>query len=189
MKAFKGIPWWAVILGMLLVANLGWISWNVRHYTDIRAAGEHFRMEVLHTNDDSGVGLYLMNKGQEQPLWTEFKFGNNGSKSETYYFRGQDVFDITVSSNLPPRYSVFFRGPGKSVTWWLDRRGSGSFTERIFYDTNGIPARHEVWYGNTWQLVDRRSEKNGLIINGEWYQLAFGTNGTWTLGAVPGGHL
>jgi hypothetical protein len=188
MKAFKGIPLWACILGALLLANLAWISWNLHHYTDIRTAGKHFRMEVLHTNDASGVGLFLMNTGQEQPLWTEFNFGDNGSQSD-YYFRGQDVFGITVSSNMPPRYNVLFRGPGKSVTWWLDRRGSGAFTERIFYDTNGITARHEVWYDNTWQLVDRRNGKNGLIITGEWSQLAFGTNGTWAIGTVPGGHL
>jgi hypothetical protein len=100
---------------------------------------------------------------------------------ENYFFHGKDVFDITLSSNRSPRYSVYFREPDKSVTWWLDRGGSGSFTERIFYDTNGDFSRHEVWYDQTWSPVDRRSEKNGIGINRQWHQLAFDTNGMWTI--------
>jgi hypothetical protein len=90
-------------------------------------------------------------------------------------------FDITLSSNKPPKYSVFFGGPGKSVTWWLDRLGSGSFTERIYYDKNGVPSKHEVWYDDAWHLVDRRDGTNGMVIDEQWRQLAIGTNQTWTI--------
>jgi hypothetical protein len=103
---------------------------------------------VLHTNDVSGVGIF--DSKTEQPLWVEWDFNNdNKPTQESYFFRGEDVFDVTLSSNRPPKYSVYFRGLDKSVTWWLDRGGSGSFTERIFYDTRYkrqfFPTGNLVW--------------------------------------------
>jgi hypothetical protein len=106
---------------------------------------------------------------------------DTNSKMETYYFRGKDVFDIALSSNRPPKYGVYFYGPGKSSTTWLDRRGIGSFTERIFYDTNGDFSKHEVCVDNTWQPVVRRNGKNGLVIDGRWHQLVFDANGALTI--------
>jgi hypothetical protein len=181
MKAIKGIPIWALILILLLLANLGWMSWNLYQYAEygaIRAAYKHFKIEVLHTNDLSGTGLFEAKT--EQPIWAEWS-RDGKLEMENYFFQGQDVFDVALSSNRPPRYGVFFRGPEKSVTWWLDRGGIGSFTERIFYDTNGDSSKHEIWYNQSWQTVDRRNKTNGIIINGQWFRLKFDTNGAWTI--------
>jgi hypothetical protein len=67
--------------------------------------------------------------------------------------------------------------------WWLNEGGASSFTERISYDTNGDRSSFEIWYDNAWVPVDRRNDHNGIIINGQWHQLAFDTNGLWTIEA------
>src|SRR2546429_1306584 len=133
MKTFERIPLWALLFGLLLVANLGWMSWNLYQHADLRGAEKQFRLEALHTNDMSGIGIFEVKTGQ--PLWKEFsQYGI--PVLENHFFRGKDVFDITLKSNRPPVFSVYFRGPGKSVTWWLNAGGCESFNERIFYDTN-----------------------------------------------------
>ncbi len=53
--------------------------------------------------------------------------------------------------------------------------------ERIFYDTNGDFSKHEIWYNQSWQTIDRRNETNGIVINGQWFCLKFDTNGAWTI--------
>lgn len=180
MKTSKGIPSWALILGLLLIANLGWMGWNWGQNADLRLAAKHFKVEALHTNDMSGIGIFEAKT--EQPLWLEFS-QDGKPVIENYFFNGKDVFNIILSSDRPPRYSVYFRGPGRSVTWWFNREGVSTFTDRISYDTNGVPSKQEVWYNQTWCPVDRRNEKNGIVINGQWHQLAFDTNGLWTIEA------
>jgi hypothetical protein len=178
MRAFKFI---LLIVGVtLLTADLSWRVWAWHHYADSRSVLEHFKVEYMHTNDWSGIGVF--DAKTSQPIWVRWNIGHDGdSIMEQHYFHGHDVFDITLSSNKPPKYSVFFGGPGKSVTWWLDRLGSGSFTERIYYDKNGVPSKHEVWYDDAWHLVDRRDGTNGMVIDEQWRQLAIGTNQTWTI--------
>lgn len=175
-----------LVFGVLLVlADVSLRVWAWHYNVSYRAAAKKFRVEALHTNGVSGIGIFEVKT--EQPLWTKFDFSNG--VNESYYLRGHDVFDVTLSSNRPPKYSVFFRGTGKSVTWWLDRGGSGSFTERIFYDTNGVFFRHEIWFNEAWHLVDRRSGTNGIVFNGQWHQLAFDTNSNWTIEAVSTNHF
>jgi hypothetical protein len=182
MKTFKKIPIWASAFILLLLANLVWMAWNLYQHADLRVVTKRFKVEVLQTNDASGVGIF--ERKTEQPLWTEWDFkGDSKTIQENYFSSGKDVFDITLSSNRPPRYTVFFPGPEKSGTWWLDRGGAESFTERIFYETNGVPSKQEVWYDNTWYPVDRTNEHNGIIVDGQWHQLAFDTNGMWTIEA------
>jgi hypothetical protein len=175
--AFKTIL--LVICVALVLADDSSRIWAGLDYAGDRAFVRQFKVEALHTNDTSTIGVFYANT--ERPLWTESALGHG--KMESYYFRGKDVFDITLSSNRPPKYSVYFRGLGKSETWWLDRSGNGSFTERIFYDTNGDFAKHEIWYKESWQTVDRRNGKNGILMNGQWHQLALDTNG-WTIETV-----
>ena len=182
MSVLKSI---VLIAGVVLVfTDVSSRIWAWHHYAERSALLEHFKMEYMHTNDWSGVGIFDARTGH--PIFVRWDVGQHGdSVLEEHYFEGHDVLDITLSSNKPPKYSVFFGGPGKSVTWWLDRLGSGSFTERIFYDTNGAPSKHEVWYDDKWQLVERRDGTNGLVINGDWHSFAVtDTNKTWTLQGV-----
>src|SRR5277367_6488727 len=104
------------VIGLLLLADISWriLTWNAN--AEIRALAKQFKIEALHTNDMSGIGIFKAKT--EQPIWTEFS--QDGTPViETYYFHGKDVFDITLSSNRPPKYSVWFRNSDKSVTWWL----------------------------------------------------------------------
>jgi hypothetical protein len=183
MKSLKYIL--LIVCVLLLVLDVSWHIWTWHYYAKRIAVLKNFGVEYMHTNGMSGIGIFEVKT--EQPLWTQYNFSND--VMESYYLQGHDVFDILLRSSRPPKYSVFFRGPGKSETWWLDRGGSGSFTERTFYDTNGILSRNEVLYDNTWYRVDRRNEKNGLVINGQWHQLIFDTNRNWTIEAVPTNHF
>jgi hypothetical protein len=165
------------VVGLLLVADIHWHFriWNSN--AEIRAFAKQFKIEVLPTNDMSGIGIFYANI--EQPLWVEFS--QNGKPIiENYYFHGKDVFDITLTSNRPPIYSVYFREPDKSVTWWIARSGT-QFDDRVFYDTNNNFSKREIWYNEAWQTVDKRDGKNGIVINSQWRQLAFDTNRTWTI--------
>lgn len=169
----------AILLGTDFLSIWAW-----HDFFGYQALASHFRMETLDTNGVSGIGIF--HAETEQPIWTKFDYPND--VMESYYFRGKDTFDVVSSSNQPPKYSAYFHGPGKSVVWWLDRQGIGSFTERIFYDTNGDLSKYEVWLDHKWQLVDRRAGTNGVVIDGEWHPLAFDTNRAWTIAAVPTNH-
>lgn len=178
MKAFKVIPIWASVFILLLLANLAWMSWNWRQNADRIAAAKLFRIQVLKTNELSGVGIYHSETGQ--PLWT--RFSRDGQPViENHYFRGKDVFDVVLKSNRPPVYYVYFYGPGKSVTWWLNAGGAGTFTQRVSYDPDGKLSRNEVWYGGAWCVVDRRDGTNGIVLTGQWYPLGFDADGMWTI--------
>jgi len=174
-----------VICITLLLADDSSRIWAWHDYAGYLTFAKQFRLEALHTNDMSGIGFFYANT--EQPIWTKFDFSNN--VMESYYFRGKDTFDVASSSDRPTKYSAYFHGPGKSVVWWLDRQGLGSFTERIFYDTNGDLSKYEVWLGHSWQLVDRRHGKNGVVIDGQWHQLAFDTNRAWTVETTTTNHF
>ena len=147
------------------------MSWNRYHHAGdavIRESYQNFKLEIWHTNDWSGVGLFEAKT--EQPIWVAWSVDGK-PVMESHYFHGHDAFDIALNSNRPPRYSVLFREPDHSVTWWLDRGGYGSFTERIFYGANGYSYKHEIWYDQRWQVLDRRSQTNGMVINGQWFRL------------------
>ena len=110
----KRNPIWTIILILLLLANLGWMWWNSSRHSGLRAAGKQFKIEMLHTNGASGVGIF---EGKtEQPLWVEWDLDSDGKADQVnYFFQGKDVFDVSLSSNHPPKFSVYFRGPGKSA--------------------------------------------------------------------------
>ncbi|HZM02009.1 MAG TPA: hypothetical protein VFC44_03210 [Candidatus Saccharimonadales bacterium] len=180
MKTVKGTPIWAIILILLLLGNLSWVSWNVYQHTALRGVVKQFKFELLRTNGVSGIGLFEAKT--DQPVWT--RFNENGKPIiENYFFRGKDAFDIILSSNHPPKYSVYFRGAGKSVTWWLDDTGRGSFTDRIYYNTNGDFFKREIWYNQAWHTVDRQNGTHGIVLNGQWRQFGFDTNGIWSIEA------
>ena len=105
MSAFRSIPLWAIILGLLLVANLGWISWNWHHSAGLLDTTKQFRVEVLHTNGMDGIGLF--DATTREPLWTRYSLKGR-RVVENHYFQGRDVFDITLISNRPPVYYAFF---------------------------------------------------------------------------------
>ena len=191
----KRNPIWTIILILLLLANLGWMWWNSSRHSGLRAAGKQFKIEMLHTNGASGVGIF---EGKtEQPLWVEWDLDSDGKADQVnYFFQGKDVFDVSLSSNHPPKFSVYFRSSSADTTrrcrirmhpptvsrsrekrtWWIDDGGNGSFSERIYYNTNGNFYRREAWYNEAWQVVDRRNERNGIVINGAWRQLHLDTN-------------
>ena len=180
MKMILGIPAWAVILILLLLVNLGWISWNWHYNADIRVAAKQFKIEVLHTNNISGVGIVEAKTGK--PLWIEWDYTTNGEEF-SYFFHGTNIFNLNLWKGKPLAYDVGFHGLGKSSVWWWDL-GRGTFIQRNFFNTNGDFSKAEVWYNEAWHTVDRRNEHNGVIINGQWHQLAFDTNGMWTIEAT-----
>lgn len=195
MNERRRTPFRVIILVALLLLNFGWTSLNLYRSSRLRVAdAEHFEIKVLHTNsvspwpylvgDPSAVGLVDVKSGK--PIWAKwlFDYGESGD-IEDYYFQGKHVFDMYSTNNRPWIYNVYFHGPGKSITWWRNRGGADTFTERTFYDTNGDLSKDQVWYSNTWYTVDVQNGANGVIINGQWRELAFDTNGMWAIEPIP----
>jgi hypothetical protein len=177
------------VVGLLLLADISWRIWAWNSNAEIRAFSKEFKIEILHTNDVSpwpylsgdvsAIGIIDVKTGK--PIWVRWNPNDaDGKDIENYYFQGQSLFSIYHTNNSPLIYNVYFRGPGKSFTWWRNSGGADTFTTRVFYDINGDLSKHEAWYDQSWQTVDRREGKNGIIISGQWTQLAFDTNGMWT---------
>jgi hypothetical protein len=179
MKAVLRIPIWAIVLIALLLINLGWMSWNARQNTELRATIKQFKVAVLHTNNISGVGIMDAKTGK--PLWIKWAFGDNYHQI-CYYFNGTNILNLHVWKGRPLCYDVGFYGPGKSSVWWWDL-GRGTFIERNFFNTNGDLSKREVWYNQAWHTVNVRNGKGGIVINGQWHQLSLPTNSMWTIEA------
>jgi hypothetical protein len=193
MKSLKGIPWWALFIGLLLLANLGLMSGNLYYHADIYPAAKQFKVVVVHTNDvspwpylsgdASAVGIVDVKTGK--PVWVKWDTQDAGNRDiQSCFFRGEHVFDLYWTTNRPLVYGVYFHGPGKSLTWWQNRGGAGIFTQRTHYDTNGDLSLNEAWYDEAWHPIVRRNKSNGIVLNGQWHQLAFDTNGMWTTEAT-----
>ena len=173
------LPGWVFGFGFLILLDIGLRIWIWSENSAYRASTKRVVVVPFHTNGMDSVGIIDTKTGK--PLLLASDYGRDGKPGAVnYYFQGKDVFDIILKDGRLPRYSVSFYGPDKSQTWWLDRGGAGSFTERVFYDTNGVPSGHETWYDDAWHTVERRNEKYGVIVNGQWRPLVFDTNGLWT---------
>lgn len=190
MRERKQTPLWALILTLLLLINLIWMTLNFYRNGMFHVAipAEQFKIETLHTNDvspwpylvGSPSAIGVVDKKSGCPVWIKWIFDNaEDADIEGYYFRGKHLFDVYSTNNHPLVYNVYFRGPGKSVTWWRNSGGADTFTERAVYGTNGILSEDQVWYSNTWYVVEVKNGVKGLIINGRWHQLGFDTNGMW----------
>ncbi|HEY1662978.1 MAG TPA: hypothetical protein VGI03_11215 [Verrucomicrobiae bacterium] len=166
-----------VLLGVvgLFLLGVGCGIW-IGHYC---AEDKVFKVEYLHTNDWSGIGFFEAKT--ERPIWIKWNLSHGGGSMEKYYSQGHDVFDVALSSNRLPIYSVYFRNPDKSVTWWIARSGT-NFDDRIFYDTNGNFSKRQIWYSGIWQTINKRDGKGGIVIDGLWRPLQLFTNGMWTIG-------
>lgn len=167
------------VVGLFFLLDISWHIWTGDTNTNFRIAGERFKVVPFHTNDVLGVGIVEAETGQ--PLLVEWDYTNN-SKDFSYFFHGTNIFNLSLFKGKPLTYSVGFHGPGKSSVWWWDL-GRGTFIERNFFNTNGDFSKFEVWYNQTWHTAVTRNGKNGIIINGEWCQLALHTNAMWTIEA------
>jgi hypothetical protein len=123
------------------------MGWNWHQGSDLHAIAKQLKIQMLDTNEispwpylagnPSAIGLVDVKSGN--PIWAKWILDDGENADiEDYYFKGKHVFDMYSITNRPWIYNVYFRGPGKSVTWWRNRGGAETFTERAFYDTNGV---------------------------------------------------
>jgi hypothetical protein len=167
------------VVGLLLFADVSWRIWTWKANVAYRAATRRIQLIDYHTNNVEGVGILEAKTGKL--LWIEwFDNGEKIPSEVSSYFDGANVFNLFPKENETLRYEAIFHGLGKSQTSWHDL-GRGLFMDRFFWDTNGVFSKMEIWYDNTWHTVDRRNERNGILINGQWCQLAFDTNRMWTI--------
>jgi hypothetical protein len=177
MRTFKTIL--LVLCATLLVVDISCRIWVWHQFAS------HFKLEIYHTNDVSSVGIAEAKTGKL--LWVEWDYPDK-SKEFSYFYSGTNIFNLNVWPGRPLTYSVGFHGPGKSSVWWWDL-ARGTFVERNFFDTNGDFSKFEVWYHHTWHTAVRRDGKSGIIINGQWRQLALPTNSMWTIEGTPTNQL
>ncbi len=168
------------VVGLLLLADVSWRIWTWNANADIRVFAKQFKLETFHTNDVSAVGIADAKTGKL--LLMDWDYGDGLKPGELSYFSdGTNILNVYFRKDKPTVYRFIFHGPDKSETWWFDRLGKNSFEERVFYNTNGDFSRFDVWYKNAWQTVDKRNGTNGLVIDGQWCQLAVDTNRDWMI--------
>jgi hypothetical protein len=166
-----------VVVGVLFLADVSSRIWIWHSEATYRA---QFRFENFHTNGAEVFGIEEAKTGR--PLLMTFNTADGEKPGEVSYFlQGTNVLDIYLKKGEQPRYRFIFHGLGKCEVWWMNLGGEPSFTERISYDTNGNRSDFEAWYAGAWHLVDRRDNHNGIVIDGQWHQLAFDTNGAWMI--------
>jgi hypothetical protein len=178
MRIIKSPFLYAAILLLLALINFFWTVVNWYNSDPLRVTSRRFKFVHFRTNDVQGVGIEdtKINK----PFWVQIERGGKPDY-QAFYYQGRNVFNLRPTEGGLPKYDLYFYGPGKSATWWIDDKGSGTFTERIFYDTNGDFYKREVWYDQAWRKIDRRNGQNGIVIDGQWHQVALGTNTMWTV--------
>ena len=161
---------------MLLLVDISWHIWIWKVDASLRAFSKQFKLERFHTNDVSAVGI--VEAKTDKLLLMDWDFGDGLKPGELSYFsEGTNILNVYFRKDKPPTYRFIFHGPAKSEVWWINMGGESSFTTRVSYDANGNCSNFEALYANTWYPIDRRNEHNGIIINGQWHQLAF-TNDT-----------
>lgn len=112
MSVLKSI---VLIAGVVLVfTDVSSRIWAWHHYAERSALLEHFKMEYMHTNDWSGVGIFDARTGH--PIFVRWDVGQHGdSVLEEHYFEGHHVLDITLSSNKPPNTAYFSVVPARAL--------------------------------------------------------------------------
>jgi hypothetical protein len=178
MKALKRILF--VICILLVSVDLGWniLVWNMN--AGNRAAAKQFKVEVLHTNNVSGIGI--VDVKTRQPLWIQLNYPDGKPSDIGYFFNGRKVMNVFLGEDGHVGYEVIFHERDGKAQAWYDH-GHRYFTDRLFYDTNDDFSRMEVWCDQAWQRVIIRDGVKGLVANGEWHPLYF-TNGMWTLASA-----
>lgn len=170
------------IVALLVLADIGWRFWAWTHpqavcSTTTSITGRPFMLMADHRSNVDAISI-RKDKTWEA-VYVEMDLNNDRQPDQVlHYFNGKDVFNVNLQPGQPPKFDVYFYGPGKSVTWWLDRGGAGAFTDRIFYDTTGNLTRHEVLLGPTWRALEKRAQQNGVVIDGQWTPVQL-TNGNW----------
>jgi len=184
-----------IVVGLLLLADISerslfWLHYHSSLSKDFSNAtasltntitGNPLLVMVGHSNSVDGAidGIVIRKDKTSELLWTESDFDHDGKPDEaSYFFHGTNMFNLFLMEGHPPEYGVIFYGTEKSKVTWLDK-GSGSFIERIFDDTNGVFSRVEVWYNETWRPIENRNGNRVIVINGQSLRLTL-TNGVWT---------
>ena len=162
---------------LLVLADIGWRVWMWHSEAPYRA---QFKFDSLYTN---GASVFAIHDARTDKLLLMTYDTADGEKPGelSYFLQGTNVLNIYLKKDKPPRYRFIFHGLGKSEIWWMNLGGELSFTERISYDTNGDRSDFEAWYAEAWHQVDRRDGHNGVVVDGQWHQLAFDANGAWTI--------
>lgn len=176
MKIFKLIL--HIVVFLLLLVDIGW---RVRIWHSETPYRSQFKFQSLQTN---GTAVFAVKDARTDKLLLMTYDTEDGLKPGelSYFAGGLNVLNVYFSTNHAPIYRFIFHGPRKSEEWWMNVGGASSFTERVSYDTNGNRSDYEIWYAGTWHQVDRRDGHNGIVIDGQWHQMTFGTNGEWMIG-------
>jgi hypothetical protein len=167
---------------LLVAGNLIWMSWNY-HLSGRNSLGNKFKIVEFHTNGTIALEVFETSTGN--PVWLQYMGVDGKPDTVGYFFQGRNVLNLSVKHGQRVDYDVVLYGPGKSLEWWWDHH-SGTFNERMRYDTNGSICEWRRWYADEWRPVERRGKKNGVIIGGTWHHLVFDTNGNWTTNLSTG---
>jgi hypothetical protein len=157
-KSFKGVPWWALVVATLCLLDLVWRTWTWLHPRPICTTSTSINgrpILIMGNHHDNMDAVSLRKSETWETIWAQWDFDFDGQPDATsYFFAGRPVMNFNYKAGHTPQCEVYFYGVGRSYARWLDRGGAGAFTERIYYDERGNPARHEFLEGQTWRTVE-----------------------------------
>jgi hypothetical protein len=177
MKSIKNRLLVLIILGLLLLINIGLLAWNGLRYAALHNATTHYKAILYQTNNVSGV--MIVDTKNDQPVWLRLNYPDGKPSDISLFAKGKKVMNAFLDKNGQIGYEVIFHENNGKAQAWYDH-GHQFFTDRLFYDTNDDFSRMEVWCDQAWQRVTLRNDVKGIVVNGRWQSLYF-TNGMWTL--------
>lgn len=178
LNAFRKVPWWTIIISILLIADLVWRYVDFRRYGSYLAVAQRFRFqETNQAGEEEGKCVAIFERNIL--MLTEFTSKKDGKVDWIeLYWQGRPVCHLGSNDNSakPSRVLEYYDQEGKHTVTLFDYEGEGDFHGRAIY-VQGKP-RFEVWLDGMWKASESRDQRRGIILNGQWFQLEY-TNAAW----------
>jgi hypothetical protein len=172
----RRIPWWAIIISVLLITDLVWRCVDLKLHGQSLAIAKRFEFREF-TQPDEGTITMILEHGK--PVYSEIDFKGNG-RAVQLYWQGKEIChleseDGTVESG---RVLEYWDRDGKPTAMLIDREGRGDFIIRTTYPQG--KQHNEVWLDGRWEPMEDRNNKRGVILNNQWFPLEY-TNAAWNV--------
>jgi hypothetical protein len=174
----RRIPWWAIIISVLLATDLVWRCAELKWYGPTLAIVKRFQFREI---DNPGEGKCMGIWEHGKLVYTETDFDRDGTiDAVELYWQGRPVCHLETKdgTNESGRVLEYWDGDGRKTVALLDYEGQGNFHLRSTYPQG--KQRTEVWFDRAWQPMEVRDHRKGVILNNQWFPIQY-SNTAWNV--------